>query len=265
MGKFFRFSQSCAGGENTLAECKPTNTLENCRTSENNRQGWVKCIPANCTDGSLRLVGRSNIRQGRVEVCQNKRWGTMCYNQALAGHVCSQLGFPSQAAKEMSSTGPQINCNIDTNNRLSCRNITDSGLCARGLAVECPSFSETIATSALGAVIGLLVLLEVGTVIAWVACTVTRKRLSSPPKQRVLLQVNESYTDTAPMEPSYSSLGPNYNTVTTSDEGIDDYDVFDHNRPKPKPANPPSVKVEASKSDDEFYNAEEHMYAAIDK
>ncbi len=224
----------------------------------------------------------------------------MCYNQALAGHVCSQLGFPSQgkkfihmqqtktifvgaAAKEMSSTGPQINCNIDTNNRLSCRNITDSGLCARGLAVECPSFSETIATSALGAVIGLLVLLEVGTVIAWVACTVTRKRLSSPPKQRysymykllinfvlllyirVLLQVNESYTDTAPMEPSYSSLGPNYNTVTTSDEGIDDYDVLDHNRPKPKPANPPSVKVEASKSDDKFYNAEEHMYAAIDK
>ncbi len=98
----------------------------------------------------------------------------MCYNQALAGHVCSQLGFPSQgkklihsklkqffvgaAAKEMNTTGPQINCNIGTNNRLSCGNITDSGLCARGLAVECPSFSDTIATSALGSVIGLLVL-----------------------------------------------------------------------------------------------------------
>ena len=35
----------------------------------------------------------------------------------------------------------------------------------------------------LGAVIGLLVLLEVGTVIAWVACTVTRKRNSSSPKR----------------------------------------------------------------------------------
>ncbi len=84
----------------------------------------------------------------------------------------------------MNTTGPQINCNIGTNNRLSCGNITDSGLCARGLAVECPSFRETIATSALGVVIGLLVLLEVGTVIAWVACTVTRKRLSSSPKPR---------------------------------------------------------------------------------
>ncbi len=80
---------------------------------------------------------------------------------------------------------------------------------------------------------------------------------------RALLQVNESYTDTAPIEPSYSSLGPNYNTVTTSDERIDDYNVLDHNRPKLKPANPPPVKVEASK--DEFFNAEEHMYAAVNK
>ncbi len=69
--------------------------------------------------------------------------------------------------------------------------------------------------------------------------------------------MNESYTDTAPIEPSYSSLGPNYNTVTTSDEGIGDYDVIDHNRLKPKPANPPVI-AEASKNDDEFYNAEEH-------
>ncbi len=47
MGKFFMFNQSCAGGENTLAECKPTTTLEYCRTREKNRQGWVKCIPGN--------------------------------------------------------------------------------------------------------------------------------------------------------------------------------------------------------------------------
>ncbi|XP_064397387.1 neurotrypsin-like isoform X2 [Halichondria panicea] len=298
MGKFFMFSQSsCAGGENTLAECKPTNTLENCRTSENNRQGWVKCIPANCTDGSLRLVGGFNIRQGRVEVCQNKRWGTMCYNQALAGHVCSQLGFPSQAAVSnvISTTSPQVSCTMDTNNRLSCGNITDSGLhvCARGLAVECPSFCETCPnsstlcmapsdiiedqtttnssdptipsssistsaaqnttmhprspiTSALGAVIGLLVLLEVGTVIAWVACTVTKKRNSSPTKQRILTKVNESYNGTFL---NVSSQDPNYDTVTTIDEAVGDYDVIDNFKPKPRAlqiSNPPPVTVEAS-------------------
>ncbi|XP_064397290.1 T-cell differentiation antigen CD6-like isoform X3 [Halichondria panicea] len=53
------------------------------------------------------------------------------------------------------------------------------------------------------------------------------------------------------------------NTVTTSNDGIGDYAVIDHN--KPKPSNPPPVKVEASKSDDEFYNAEVHMYAAAVK
>ena len=50
MGKFFMFNQSCAGGENTLAECKPTTILEHCRRfymHEENRQGWVKCIPGN--------------------------------------------------------------------------------------------------------------------------------------------------------------------------------------------------------------------------
>ena len=45
-------------------------------------------------------------------------------------------------------------------------------------------------------------------------------------------------------------------------ELIGDYDVID---PKPKPSNPPLVTVEASKGEDEFYNAENHMYAAIDK
>ncbi len=75
--------------------------------------------------------------------------------------------------------------------------------------------------------------------------------------------MNESYTDTAPIEPSYSSLGPNYNTVTTSDKRIGDYDVLDHN--KPKPSTPPPMKVEAIKSENEFYNAEEHMYAAVNK
>ncbi len=58
------------------------------------------------------------------------------------------------------------------------------------------------------------------------------------------------------------TIGPNYDTVTTSDKGIGDYDVIDK---KPKPANQPPVTAEASKSDDEFYNAEEHMYAAINK
>ncbi len=73
--------------------------------------------------------------------------------------------------------------------------------------------------------------------------------------------MNENYTDTVPMEPSYSSLGHNYyDTVTTINKGIGEYDVLVRN--KPKPASPPPVMVEASKGGEELCFAESHMYAA---
>ena len=49
----------------------------------------------NCTYGSLRLVGGSYIGYGRVEVCVNNQWGTVCDNgwtNLNAQVVCEQLG-----------------------------------------------------------------------------------------------------------------------------------------------------------------------------
>ncbi len=50
-----------------------------------------------CTKlGEIRLAGSTNEGEGRVEVCLDGYWGTVCDNNwdlTDAGVVCEQLGF----------------------------------------------------------------------------------------------------------------------------------------------------------------------------
>ena len=59
------------------------------------------CVPSvpECETGEVRLVGGVTNSSGRLEVCGNGVWGTVCnvlndWGPENAGVVCHQLGFP---------------------------------------------------------------------------------------------------------------------------------------------------------------------------
>ena len=49
-----------------------------------------------CSHGSIRLAGGSSSMNGRVEVCLNGHWGTVCddeWTTIEANVACQQLGY----------------------------------------------------------------------------------------------------------------------------------------------------------------------------
>jgi deleted-in-malignant-brain-tumors protein 1 len=89
----------CVGTETRLIDC-PANGLgsHNC---DHDEDAGVRCpVSSGCIQGLIRLQGGSTATEGRVEICNNMVWGTVCDNSwdsTDARVVCTQLRLPSSS------------------------------------------------------------------------------------------------------------------------------------------------------------------------
>ncbi|XP_064384964.1 uncharacterized protein LOC135333878 isoform X2 [Halichondria panicea] len=120
---------ACTGTETSLFDCPHGGIgTHNCGHIED---VGVTC-PILCADGDLRLVGGANERQGRVEICSNEEWGTVCddlWDLSDAQVVCYQLGYGREGiafsfAMFGQGTGPilldNVGCTGSENRLIEC-------------------------------------------------------------------------------------------------------------------------------------------------
>ena len=101
-GQIWLDNVNCRGTETRLVDC-PANPLgsHDCVHSEDAGVMCRGCMEA------IRLQGGVSITEGRVEICNNNVWGTVCddaWDDIDARVACRQLGFPSSGKYGNSST-----------------------------------------------------------------------------------------------------------------------------------------------------------------
>ena len=118
--------------------------------------------PSNCSDGDVKLVGEKNDTEGRVEICYNGVWGTVCdygWDEVDANVICQQLGFNNQRALPTNDSrfgdgeGPilleNVRCNQQHSNLSQCVDFRFTGTsrdCKHTAGVICSDENITMST-----------------------------------------------------------------------------------------------------------------------
>jgi len=135
VGPIYLDNVHCSGSESNLTDCSRSFTVS-CNSGHREDAG-VRCqVIANgiCAYGDVRLVGGSNQYEGRVEVCINDQWGTVCddhWDTTDATVVCKQLGYAYTGSGKAYSnahfgtgSGPiyldDVQCSSSSNQLLEC-------------------------------------------------------------------------------------------------------------------------------------------------
>ena len=88
---------TCTGSETTPFHCTYHKSPSSCTPYCSKNLG-IRCFNQGiCTNGAVRLMDGIIENEGRVEVCVNGVWGTVCdqgFTKTDANIICKQLGLP---------------------------------------------------------------------------------------------------------------------------------------------------------------------------
>ncbi len=155
-GDIFLDDLMCNGDEATLLDC-PNTMFHNCIHLED-----AGAICQGCLTGAVRLVNGFRTSEGRVEVCSNNVWGTVCdvaWGSDDATVVCRQLGLSvTNAVAQVgdfygptaASTVPiffyNVGCISSEDVLVDCSAFDANGICGhhQDAGVMCSEFGELI-------------------------------------------------------------------------------------------------------------------------
>jgi deleted-in-malignant-brain-tumors protein 1 len=120
-GQVWLSNIECHGNETRLVDCSGSSLgAQSCSHVDD---AGVSCQETVCNWGEVRLQG-DTAWSGRVEICNNNAWGTVCddfWDRTDAQVVCGQLGLPTAGATTLTSSAvPPGTGNIWLDN-VSCR------------------------------------------------------------------------------------------------------------------------------------------------